>query len=127
MSPEFPPTRSRPRRDSASLRNGDGRGSAWDASDGDYDRLRSERCVCGNEQVDLSHADQGGRNSSELDGTRAYGDATDGNGDRLNGDGQLRDGSAGNGGRAGGNGGGNGARGGQGQNQNGGARAPGER
>ena len=61
------------------LRNSDGRGGAGDASDGDHNGLRSERCVCRDAQVDLSHADKGG------DSGKRYGcsDSADGRGEAL--------------------------------------------
>src|ERR1035441_7751609 len=103
-------------------RDKDGRRGARDASDGDYDGLRSERCRCRDAQVDLRHADQGGGDTVEQDGARAGRNAADGNRGRLHGDGQQRDGGPGGRGRAGGHGRRNGAHPGKVQSQHAAAR-----
>ena len=68
---------------------------------GDYHGLRSERRGCGDAQIDLSHADQRGRDSGKLDGGS---DSADGNRGAMNRGRQLRGRGAGGGGRAGGDG-----------------------
>src|ERR1035438_5097832 len=57
-------------------RNGDGRRGACDASGDHNDGLGSERRSRGDKQVDLGHADQGGRDPVEQD---RGGDSADGN------------------------------------------------